>query len=312
MAGVGSQSRQRNGGFLRAQDKRVCGHAPRRGNKVGAKAPATWTISTPQAYKRNLVAVDRRTLARLQGDRATLRECLRLHPGLAAAGTAPSSSGLAAAPAAAGKGGMAGPVNGLRYEKLSVEYKKAIQWALVRSGCSQRAFPMVHATLVYFTMKEMGLKPELNVLTFDPTNLGSILDYCADMDDHAMAEEATHIQAAFALSDMGDQKAGAGKNSITHNGATGYDHSTNSVWGPKHMSGMDVGKGRRVYRQVHHAGREALGNTVLAGVGDGLGGELHSWDGRGAAGSVPWLRGHGLFLARHEPRLGEFVPVVVR
>ena len=138
---------------------------------------------------------------------------------------------------------MAEPVSGLRCEKLSVEYKKAIQWALVRSGCSQRAFPMVHATLVYFTMKEMGLKPALNdVLTFVPTNLGSILDYCADMDDHAMAEEATHIQAAFALSDMGDQKAGTGKNSITHNGATGYDHSTNSVWGAKHMSGMDVGK----------------------------------------------------------------------
>ena len=80
------------GNFLAAADKtRVSRH------KVGAKAPATWTISTPQAYKRNLVVVDRRTLARLQGDRATLRECLRLHPGLAAAGTASSSSSVLAA-----------------------------------------------------------------------------------------------------------------------------------------------------------------------------------------------------------------------
>ena len=74
---------------------------------------------------------------------------------------------------------------------------------------------------MYFTMKEMGLEPDLGtVASYVPTHLAGILDFCADMDDFKMTEEAKNVNAAFGLSDKGDQKKGTSKAGITHNGVT--------------------------------------------------------------------------------------------
>ena len=116
--------------------------------------------------------------------------------------------------------------------------------ALYSSGCSQAKFLYVHATLVYFTVKELGYQLELEgVLRVVPTDLGSIVDFCADMDDHRLAEESKGVSAAFALSDKGDQAAGTSKNALTHNMATGYDHATGAPWGPVHLSAMEIERG---------------------------------------------------------------------
>ncbi len=199
--------------------------------KGSGKQGNHWVVRAPQAFGRRQTVVDQRTLSELRQDRKKLRDILRLQP--------EGPSGAAGLHGAAHEGTE--PANGLHRDSLSLEYKMAVRWALVRSNCAQRTFSEVHTTLVYFTMKEMGLKPDLGtVAPYIPTSLAKILDFCADMDDHKMTEEARNINAAFGLSDKGDQKKGTSKAGITHNGVTGYNHETGGIWGPLHMSGMKV------------------------------------------------------------------------
>ena len=53
-------------------------------------------------------------------------------------------------------------VDGTRRRLLSPEYKLAVRSALYMPGCSQAKFPYVHATLVYFKIKELGYKLDLD------------------------------------------------------------------------------------------------------------------------------------------------------
>ena len=157
--------------------------------------PTNWTIGTPQDYGRNMVAVDRRTLAGYKEDRIKLQAMMKLHPPTEVENDDTTT------------GADDDLFDGARQERLSLEYKMAVRWALAHSNCSQGVFSKIHMILVYFTAREMGYHPDLSsVLSFVPTNLGAIQDYCADMDDHKRTEEAKQVNAAFALSDKGDQK----------------------------------------------------------------------------------------------------------
>ena len=233
-------------------DSRSLGHllaeAAKAGDQVKKKMGAGkqgnhWAVRAPQAFGRHQTVVDERTLRGLREDRQKLRDILRLQP--------------EGPPDAAGASKTAAPANGLHRDSLSLEYKMAVRWALVRSNCPQRTFSEVHTILVYFTMKEMGLEPDLGtVASYVPTHLAGILDFCADMDDFKMTEEAKNVNAAFGLSDKGDQKKGTSKAGITHNGVTGYNHETGVIWGPKHMSGMKVeGTGAAIAQSIVDDGK---------------------------------------------------------
>ena len=174
-------------------DSRSLGHllaeAAKAGDQVKKKMGAGkqgnhWAVRAPQAFGRHQTAVDERTLRGLREDRQKLRDFLRLQP--------------EGPPEASGASKTAAPANGLHRDSLSLEYKMTVRWALVRSNCPQRTFSEVHTMLVYFTMKEMGLEPDLGtVASFVPTHLAGILDFCADMDDLKMTEEAKNVNAAF-------------------------------------------------------------------------------------------------------------------
>ena len=202
-----------------------------------AKAPAYWTIRTPIDLRPNMTTVDKRTLEELKECRRQLKDILKFQQRTELPEVVDGEGFFDA------KGGDM-DVDGVRQRSLTPEYKLAIRNALYSSGCSQAKFPYVHAVLVYFTVKELGYQLELeDVLRVVPTDLGSIVDFCADMDDHRLAEESQGVPAAFALSDKGDQTAGTSKNALTHNMATGYDCATGAPWGPVHLSAMEIERG---------------------------------------------------------------------
>ena len=223
--------------YLAAKVKEGNKRVSKKAVEGSSKAPASWTIRTPIDLRSNMTTIDKRTLADLKASREQLKEILKFQQRTELPEVVDGEVFFDA-----GEGGM--DVDGLRQRSLTPEYKLAIRNALYSSGCSQAKFPYVHATLVYFTVKELGYQLELEgVLRVVPTDLGSIVDFCADMDDHRLAEESKGVSAAFALSDKGDQAAGTSKNALTHNMATGYDHATGAPWGPVHLSAMEIERG---------------------------------------------------------------------
>ena len=222
------------GHYLAAKVREGNSRVSKKAADKNKKPAVSWTIGTPQDYRPNMTAIDRRTL---EGLKERLKEALKLKPRPELPEVVDGDEFFDAA-------GQVGDVDGLRQRAFSSEYKLAVRSALYSSGCSQAKFPYVHATLVYFTIKELGQKRDLeDVLRVVPTDLGSIIDFCADMDDHRLYEDSREVSAAFALSDKGDQAAGTSKNALTHNMATGFNHDTGTIWGPVHLSGMEIGRG---------------------------------------------------------------------
>ena len=190
-----------------------------------------------------MTTIDKRTLADLKASREQLKEILKFQQRTELPEVVDGEVFFDA-----GEGGM--DVDGLRQRSLTPEYKLAIRNALYSSGGSQAKFPYVPATLVYFTVKKLGYQLELEgVLRVVPTDLGSIVDFCADMDDHRLAEESKGVSAAFALSDKGDQAAGTSKNALTQQHGDGLRPRDRRALG----AGTPLGDGDRARRSGHRA-----------------------------------------------------------
>ena len=201
-----------------------------------AKASWTWTIRTPVDLRPNMTTVDRRTLDNLKQCREQLKGILKFQEREELPEVVDGDEFFDAKEVDTDDM----DVDGTRRRFLSPEYKLAVRSALYMSGCSQAKFPYVHATLVYFTIKELGYKLDLDdVLSVVPTDLGSIIDFCADMDDYRLYQQAAGVSAPFAISDKGKQN----QNDLTHNLVTGYDHATGAPWGPIHLSAQEIEKG---------------------------------------------------------------------
>ena len=198
-----------------------------------SKAPASWTIKTPVDLRSNMTTIDVRTLAKLKECREKMQA--EYKPRLELPKRVDGEDFWDA------QGDM--DVDRSRQPSLSPGYKLAVRNALYSSGCSQAKFPHVHATLVYFTIKELGYYVPLDkVVKVVPTDLASIIDFCAEMDDRRLYEETKDLTAAFALSDKGDQKAGTSKNALTHNMVAGYHHPTGTPY-LRHMNASQLGRG---------------------------------------------------------------------
>ena len=205
-----------------------------------AKASWTWTIRTPVDLRPNMTTVDRRTLDDLKQCREQLKGILKFQEREELPEVVDGDEFFDAKEVDTDDM----DVDGTRRRLLSPEYKLAVRSALYMSGCSQAKFPYVHATLVYFTIKELGYKLDLDdVLSVVPTDLGSIIDFCADMDDYRLYQQAAGVSAPFAISDKGKQNAGTGTNDLTQNLVTGYDYATGAPWGPVHLSAQEIEKG---------------------------------------------------------------------
>ena len=230
---------QSMGHFLSAKLDEGNSRVSRKAAEVKSKAPASWTIKTPVDHRPNITTIDVRTLAKLREAREQLNEILKCQPELPERVDGEDFWDA--------KDDM--DIDGSRQRTLSPEYKLAVRNALYFSGCSQAKFPHVHATLVYFTIKELDYKlPLEDVLRVVPTDLASIIDFCADMDDYRLAQETKDLTAAFALSDKGDQKAGTSKNALTHNMVAGFNHSTGAPY-LVHMGAQEIERGGEAIAQ---------------------------------------------------------------
>ena len=227
------------GHFLSAKLDEGNSRVSRKAAEVKSKAPASWTIKTPVDHRPNITTIDVRTLAKLREAREQLNEILKCQPELPERVDGEDFWDA--------KDDM--DIDGSRQRTLSPEYKLAVRNALYFSGCSQAKFPHVHATLVYFTIKELDYKlPLEDVLRVVPTDLASIIDFCADMDDYRLAQETKDLTTAFALSDKGDQKAGTSKNALTHNMVAGFNHSTGAPY-LVHMGAQEIERGGEAIAQ---------------------------------------------------------------